>query len=163
MKKKNTNSFVAHLENRTDLLEERDREHEKQMLLQEETLERMENYQKGMLGIYVVVGFLLLGIAFFWWNISRDKFYAVLDEPFDNSAVERLLYEIDASKAQQPDIGTINNIDWGALIDEIEKQDGNDLTDEEESILLNLVKQLDDGKKVEEIIENLEEETIPVE
>lgn len=163
MKKKNTNSFVAHLENRTDLLEERDKEHEKQILLQEETLERMENYQKGMLAIYVVVGILLLGIGFFWWNISRDKFYATLDEPFDNSVIERMLYELDTAKAQQPDVVSVDGVDWAALIDEIENGEGTELTEEEEEALLNVVGQLEDGKSVSDIVDDLKVETIPVE
>lgn len=157
MKKKNTNSFVAHLEDKEELFDEMERQHEKQINLQEETLDRMDKYQKGMIGVYVVIGLLLFAIIFFWWNISRGQFYAALNKPFDNSAVEKLLYEINTVKGTDIELGGETEIDWDNLLEQLKSEKGGELSPEEELALTNLVEQLQSGKSIQEVMSNLDE------
>jgi hypothetical protein len=96
MTSKNKNNFVSYLEDGDSLLQGEEREKRRHQTLSDSTLKKMNEYNHSLIVIYLMVGILLIGVIFFWWNISRDKFYAAMDEPIEHSAVQSVFYKLDA-------------------------------------------------------------------
>lgn len=134
MTSKNKNNFVSYVEDGESLMQESEKEKKRYEDLSSSTLKKMNEYNHSLIVVYLMAGVLLIGVIFFWWNISRDKFYAAMDEPIEHSAVQSVFYKLDAlttstDKAIE-EMQAEEDLEWEKLMSDLEANEEN-LSEEE--------------------------------
>jgi len=146
--KNQRHQFLNYMEDYQEIADAKNFQEQEEQSWLEDSHNKQQHQRKFLFWVYGLSAVFLLGIVFFWWNVSRAQFYQALDNPLSDSSFQKFLLLVDDAKQGNTD----TDFDWRNQLDEI---DSAGLTGEEQQVLADLKKKVNDGASLEELINDL--------